>query len=130
MATNERFERPPKVALAVKMFYLICGIGVVRTTFTVLRHIDVRTPDTFIATKLLIYAASILLIYQTGKGKNWARWAIVAIFVGYLPIEILPLFEELSHNPVNSFLGCVSLGLSLVGLVFLFLKESSAWFVG
>jgi hypothetical protein len=130
MATNERPERPPKVTLAVKMFYLICGIGAVRTTLTVLRHIDVRSPDTLIVTKLLIYATSILLIYQTGKGKNWARWAMVVIFVGCLPIEILPLFEELSHNPVNAFLGCVSLGLYLVGLVFLFLKESSAWFVG
>ncbi len=130
MATNGRIERPPKVTLAVKMFYLVCGIGAVRTTVTVLRHIDVRSPDTFITTKLLIYAVSILLIYQTGRGKNWARWTMVAIFVGCLPIEILPLFEELSHNPVNAFLGFIALGLYLVGLVFLFLKESSAWFVG
>jgi hypothetical protein len=55
---------------------------------------------------------------------------MVAIFVGYWPLEILPLFEELSHNPVNGVLGCVSLGLGIVGLVFLFLKESSTWFVG
>jgi len=130
VAKKEMLERPAKVTLAVKMFYLVCGIGVVRTTITVLRHIDVRSPDTLIVTKLLLYAVSIFLIYQTGKGKNWARWAMVTLFVGCLPIEILPLFEELSHNPVNAFLGCVSLGLYLVGLVFLFLKESSAWFVG
>ena len=130
MGPNERLERPPMVTLSVKMFYLICGIGAVRTTLTVLRHIDVRSPDTLIVTKLLIYAASILLIYQTGKGKNWARWALVVIFVVCLPITILPNFDELSHNPVNAFLGCVSLGLYLVGLVFLFLKESSAWFAG
>lgn len=55
---------------------------------------------------------------------------MVAIFIACLPIEILPLFEKLSHNPVNSFLGFVSLGLHLVGLVLLFIKESSAWFVG
>ncbi len=130
MGANERIERPSKVTLAVKMFYLICAIGAVRTTITVLRHIDVRSPDFFIVTKLLIYAASILLIYQIGKGKNWARWTMVAIFVACWPLEILPTFEELSHNPVNAVLGCVSLVLFLVGLVFLFLKESSAWFVG
>ena len=130
MATNEWVARPDKVTLAVKFFYLICGIGVVRTTVTVLRHIDVRSPTTLIITKLLIYTVSVFLIYQTGKGKNWARWIMVAIFVGYLPIEILPLFEELSHNPVNAFLGFVSVGLSLVGFVLLFSKESSAWFVG
>jgi hypothetical protein len=55
---------------------------------------------------------------------------MVAVFIACLPIEILPLFEKLSHNPVNSFLGFVSLGLYLVVLVLLFLKESSAWFVG
>ena len=55
---------------------------------------------------------------------------MVAVFIGCLPIEIIPRFEKLSHNAVNSFLGFVSLGLYLVGLVLLFLKESSAWFVG
>jgi hypothetical protein len=130
MATDEIFKRPAKVTYAVKMFYLICGIGVVRTAITVLRHIDVRSPTSLIVTKLLIYVVSIFLIYQLGKGKNWARWALVAIFVVCLPITILPNFEEISHNPVNAFLGCVSLGLYLVGLVFVFSKESSAWFVG
>ena len=130
MATNELLERPSKVTLAVKMFYLVCGIGVVRTVITVLRHIDVRSPNSLIITKFLIYAVSIFLIYSTGKGKNWARWALVVIFVVCLPITILPNFEELSHNSVNAFLGFISLGLYLVGLVFLFLKESSAWFVG
>ena len=130
MATNELLERPSKVTLAVKMFYLVCGIGVVRTVITVLRHIDVRSPNSLIVTKFLIYAVSIFLIYSTGKGKNWARWALVVIFVVCLPITILPNFEELSHNSVNAFLGLISLGLYLVGLVFLFLKESSAWFVG
>lgn len=130
MATSGWLERPPKVTLAVRMFYLIYGIGVVRTTITVLRHIDVRSPETLIVTKLLLYTVIIILIYQTGRGKNWARWSMVAIFVAYLPLEILPLFGEFSHNPVNTLLGCAALVLALIGLVFLFLKESSAWFVG
>jgi hypothetical protein len=130
MVKKELNKRPTKVRLAVMMFYMVCVIGVVRTTIIVLRHIDVRSPGFFITIKFLIFAISIFFIYQVGKGKNWARWVLVGIFIICWPIEYFPTFEELFIYPVNSFLGCVSLALFTLGLVCLFLKESSYWFVG
>ena len=72
-------ERPLKVAHAVKIFYLVIGLGIIRAVMTIIRHADVRSPDFLIITKLIIYAGSLYLIYQLSKGRNWARWVLVGL---------------------------------------------------
>ena len=128
MPTQALSERPPKVALAVKFFYVIVGIGVIRAVMTIIRHADVRSPVSLIITKLVIYAGSLYLIYQLGKGKNWARWSMVAIFIINIPLTILPAFGSFSHNPIHASLGFVQLGLYITALAYLFQKISSSWF--
>jgi hypothetical protein len=130
MQTKELLEKPAKVAHAIKMLYLVVGIGVIRTMITVIRHFDVRSPYFLIVTKSLLYAISLFLIYQIGKGRNWARWSMVVLFVISIPMYILPNFDALFHNPIHSLLGVVSLGLYIVALVFLFQQSSSEWFSG
>ena len=128
MPTQALSERPPKVALAVKFFYVIVGIGVIRAVMTIIRHADVRSPVSLIITKLVIYAGSLYLIYQLGKGKNWARWSMVAIFIINIPLTILPAFGSFSHNPIHASLGFVQLALYIAALAYLFQKISSSWF--
>lgn len=120
--------KPAKVALAIKLLYVVVGIGMIRTIMTVMRHIDVRSPDFLIMTKLAIYAFSLFLIYQLGNGKNWARWTLVVILLVNIPLTIGPSFESLSHNPVHTLLGFVQLGLYIYGLVLLFHRNVSGWF--
>ena len=128
MQTKELSERPAKVVLALRMFYLVVGIGIIRTIMTVIRHADVRSPHSLIFTKFMIYAASLFLIYMMGKGKNWARWMLVVIFAISIPLVILPSFEWISHNPVPALLAFLQLALYIVALVFVFHGSSSAWF--
>ena len=128
MSTKELSERPSKVILAVRMLYLVVAIGIIRTAMTVIRHADVRSPHFLIETKALVYVASLFLIYQIGKGKNWARWYLVAILAIAIPLTILPNFESYSHNPVHMLLGFLQLALYIVALVFLFHGSSSHWF--
>ena len=128
MPTKALSERPSKVALAVKFFYLIVGIGIIRAVMTIIRHVDVRSPYSLIITKLIIYAGSLYLIYQLSKGKNWARWSMVVIFIIAIPLTILPGFASLSHNPVHASLGFVQLALYIIGLVYLFHRSSAGWF--
>ena len=130
MQTKELLEKPKKVVHAIKMLYLMIGIGVIRTIMTVMRHADVRSPYFLIVTKFLIYAVSLFLIYQIGEAKNWARWSMVVIFIIITPLSIMPNFDALSHNPIHSLMGILSLGLYIVALVFLFHKSSSDWFGG
>jgi len=121
-------EKPAKVVLATRILYLTVALGIIRVTFSVIRHIDVRSPDFLILTKILVYSVSIFLIYQADKGKNWARWSLVAVLAVSIPLIILPAFEAISHNPVYAILAFLQLGLYTVALVFLFHKSSSAWF--
>ena len=128
MPTKELPERPAKVVLAVKMFYLVVGIGIIRTAMTVIRHADVRSPYFLIVTKLFVFAASLFLIYQIGKAKNWTRWSLVVILGISIPLTILPAFESISHNPVHTLLAFLQVALYIVALVFLFHGSSSGWF--
>jgi hypothetical protein len=128
MPTQALSERPPKVALAVKFFYVIVGLGVIRAAMTIIRHADVRSPYFLIFTKLIIYAFSFYVIYQLNKGRNWARWVMLVIFIIAIPLTILPAFSSFSHSPVDALLGFIQTVLYIVGLVFLFHRSSSSWF--
>lgn len=128
MTISEIAVRPAKVALAVKMLYLVVGIGILRTAITVMRHADVRSPHFLISAKFVIYAVSLFLVYQIGKGRNWARWSLVVIFVCNIPLTILPAFGSFSLVPVHTLLGFLQLGLYIFALVLLFHAGSSEWF--
>ncbi|NOR22923.1 MAG: hypothetical protein GQ542_00770 [Desulforhopalus sp.] len=130
MSAQELSGRPSKVGLAVKMFYFVVVLGVLRTAFTVVRHLEVRSPDFMIITKFISYALSLYLIYLVGKGKNWARWLLVIIFIGCIPVTILPFFELIPENLVSSILGLGQLVLYSTGLVLLFHQSSRQWFDG
>ena len=128
MPTKALSERPSKVALAVKFFYLVVGAGIIRAVMTIIRHADVRSPYFLISTKLIIYAFSLFLIYQLSKGSNWARWLLLVIFIIAIPLTILPVFVTFSHNPVDALLGFLQIALYIIGMVFLFHRSSSSWF--
>jgi hypothetical protein len=128
MPTKAISERPLKVAHAVKIFYLVVGVGIIRAVMTIIRHADVRSPYFLIYTKLIIYAGSLYVIYQLSKGRNWARWVLVIIFIISIPLVILPAFESFSHNPVDTLLGFIQTVLYIIGLVFVFHRSSFGWF--
>ena len=128
MPTKTLLERPPKVALAVKFFYVVVGIGIIRAAMTIIRHADVRSPYFLALTKLVIYAGSLYLIYQLSKGRNWARWLMVVIFIISIPLTILPVFASFSHNPVHTLLGFVQIALYITAIALLFHGSSSSWF--
>jgi hypothetical protein len=128
MPKEDLWQKPDEVALAAKMLYLVVIVGITRTVMTVVRHVDVRSPYFLISVKLCIYVISLFVIYQISKGKEWARWALVAIFIICIPLVVLPIFDSFSHSPVNSLLGLLQLALFVYSLVLIFCKKSSAWF--
>ena len=128
MSIKELSQRPEKVVTAVKLLYLVVAIGIIRTSMTVIRHVDVRSPHLLILSKMLIYAASVFLIYQVSKGKNWARWLLLAILAIAFPLSVLPTFDAIFHNPIHTLLGFLQLALYIVAMIFLFHRSSSQWF--
>ena len=128
MSIKELSQRPEKIVTAMKLLYLVVAIGIIRTSMTVIRHVDVRSPHLLIFSKMLLYAASVFLIYQVSKGKNWARWLLLAILAIAFPLSVLPTFDAIFHNPIHTLLGFLQLALYIVAMIFLFHRSSSQWF--
>ena len=128
MSIKDYLVNEDKIVLATRMLYIVVGIGVIRTIFTIFRHIDVRSPISLIITKLIIYGVSIFLIIQISKCKNWARWALVVILTMSIPLTILPAYGQITHNPINSILFFLQLVLYMVALVYLFQESVSKRF--
>jgi len=128
MSLKELSQRPEKVVTAVKLLYLVVAIGIIRTAMTVIRHVDVRSPHLLIFSKMLVYAASVFLIYQVSKGKNWARWLLLAILAIAFPLSVLPTFDAIFHNPIHTLLGFLQLALYIAAMIFLFHRSSAQWF--
>jgi hypothetical protein len=128
LSSNNTNEKPAKISVALGLMYLVVTIGIARTSMTVLRHLDVRTPDLYIASKALIYVVSIFLIYRIGKGSNWARWAVLIMLAIAIPLGVLPTFDSIEHNPLHALLGFVQLTGFVVAVFLLFQRQSSDWF--
>ena len=127
MTTRELLQRPWRVAVAARLLYLVVLVGILRTAMTVVRHADVRTPDLLIYSKLLLYAVSVLLIYWASRGKNWARWWLLALLAISIPLGVLPALDSISHNSIHSLLGLLQLIFFIPAMVFLFHSRSTAW---
>lgn len=128
MTAEELSETPAKVITAVRMLYFLIAIGVIRTSMTVIRHADVRSPYFLIFIKLAVYAAALFIIFKISKGRNWARWLLLVVVTIAFPLSILPIFDSIVHNPVDTLLGFLQLGLYIVAMLFLFHKSASSWF--
>jgi hypothetical protein len=128
MSDRQSNNTPEKVILAAKLFYIVIGMGFVRMVITVVRHWDVRTPDVFILSKLVLWSVSLFFVYQVSKGKNWARWIMVVMFIIAIPMAILPRISSLSHTLIPNLLGLVQVFLYVWAIVLLFQATSNAWF--
>ena len=128
MPTAAVSERPAKVVLAVRILYFTIGIAAIRIAIVVLRHLEVRSPDFLIITKVVIGAICLFLIFRISKGNNWARWSLVAIFIVSIPLTFLPAIQTFTAYPVQGWLEALQFALTLIALGLLFHPNASKWF--
>src|SRR5436190_902215 len=109
-------DRPKKVQNAVTLLYVTLAIGIISAILQTLSH--ARISRTF--TSLVIFAVMAFLIVNIGQRRNWARVAVLILFlIGVLP-WILPLIRFFTYHPISGFLALAQLVLQSVALVFLF----------
>jgi hypothetical protein len=78
--------------------------------------------------KVVIWAGVLYAIFQTGKGRNWARWLLVALVIVTIPLNLLPLIPAFIDYPVDGSLGVLQYALFFIALGLLFHPSASAWF--
>ena len=128
MSDKQSNKTPEKIVLAIRLFYFIIGIGFVRLIITVIRHWGVRTPDFIILSSFIIWSVSLFFVYKVSKGRNWARWAMVAIFIISIPLAILPRISSMAHNLIPGLLGLVQVLFYVWAILLLFQTTSNTWF--
>ena len=138
MPNTNQLAQPQKVNTAVKLLYASLGLGIISSVLFPPGLDEVSSFGSALNDSLFIFFTAgltfgliWLLIYMTGKGKNWARITFLIFFIIGIPLSIVtfPLFLLLSDTPViDGSLFLVQTGMDLVALVFLFQGESSAWF--
>lgn len=129
MTGSELSERPSQVTVAIRLYLAVIAIGVIQAVMLALRHIEVRSPDLLIASKVAIYALSFFLLYRVGQGDNWARWLMAAILIVAIPLASLPTLQSFTHYPLYGLLEIVSIALYVGATMLLFGKRASTWFV-
>jgi hypothetical protein len=135
---SAQLTRPSKVSTAVKLMYASLVMVIIRGVFLfpILREPFYRS-SLFINT-IPIFTMWLFFIYMTGKGKNWARISILAIFIMWISNIIygylvsLPsrrtMFELFSGNPISSLSSFLQYCLTIAALILIFHNESSIWF--
>lgn len=121
-------ERPARVTLAIRLLVFVIALGIIQTAIVALRHIDVRSPDVLIVTKVVIYSLDFVLLYRLARGDNWARWSTLPILAIAVPLATLPVMQSFAHYPLYGLLELAQLCLYVAAIAMLFQKSSARWF--
>jgi len=121
-------SRPQKVKTAVLMLWISVGLGFVRSAW----EIPAQAEHSSVGFVVSVMVFSILFIgffiWMIDKGRNWARITFLVLFILGVPLSILLLLQSLAYAPFSGLLGIAQVILQTIAIIFLFAKESSAWF--
>ena len=120
--------RPKKVGIAVKLLYMMLGIGLLRSIMEARMHAQMESPQFVMFVTLVVILTLCFLIHMIGIGRNWARITYLVLFIIGIPFSISPLLQSLSASPFSGLLGITQAAIQIVALFFLFQTSSSEWF--
>lgn len=76
----------------------------------------------------LALSLSVWLIFKILRGKNWARWTMLAYMsIGAL-FGVPQILDDFSADPIPAVIDSVTLALEGIACWFLFVGEGGAWF--
>ena len=124
---SQATANPKRIQNAVTLLYATVGIAAIQILLGAFGHSRVSW-IILVAMAGPAFGLPIFLIVMVGRGRNWARITCLVLFLtGFIP-ETLSIVRSFSVMPLFSLLGIVQDALQITALVFLFHRESSAWF--
>ena len=123
-----RLQRPREIILAMRLLWVSLLLGVLNSMLQ-WSHMREKASTGFILTvqgaTLFIMAG---LVYQIGRGRNWARILLLLLFVAGIALEPRALLASLTNSPVGGAIIIAQLLLQLVGYYLLFVSRGRAWY--
>ena len=120
--------KPDIVTKATKMLFLGLAIGPFRSLLAWSHISQMEFLWAVILTMALTLAIMIWLIYKMDQGRNWARIALLILFLLEGPFSILPLVRLLSDAPISATLGLIQFVIKTVAFFMLFSVNARSWF--
>jgi hypothetical protein len=125
---TSRLERPREVTLATRILWVTLLLGVLNSILQ-WSHLREKASTGFILT---VQGATLFimawLVYQTGRGRNWARILLLLLFVAGIALEPRALLASLTISTSGGAIVIVQLLLQLVSYYLLFVSKGRAWY--
>jgi hypothetical protein len=130
--------RPPQVTLAIRILWITFGVSLI-TMHPSIRGDWWNMPGTASATEsglmagvvvasLIFSAIGATLIWLTGRGRNWARWALLALLIiGWL-VTISDFSRSIVETPIAAIADVLIAAAELWACYLLFQGAGAAWF--
>ena len=120
--------KPHKITVAVLMLWISLGLGVVRSAWEMPAQVEQNSLGFVIFVMAVTLLFTGFFIWRIDRGKNWARITYLVLFILGAPFSIYLLFKSMAFEPISDLISIVQCVLQIIALVFLFLKNSTAWF--
>jgi len=123
-------QRPREITLATRLLWVSLLLGVLNSMLQ-WSYIREKASVGFILT---VQAGTLIilvwLVYQTGRGRNWARILLLLLFVAGIAVEPRAVLASLTISTVSGGIGIAQLLMEVLSLYLLFLSEGRSWYAG
>jgi hypothetical protein len=120
--------RPARIALAVRLLWIEFAVSVIQAVCDWAISRDPLFREIIVVVSCVTLPLEAWVIQQIWRGRNWARWVMVAAVI----LSVLMWWDDLGgtsdDSRVSAILGAVELGLDAVALYLLFSKSGRDWF--
>lgn len=127
--------RPPEVALACRILWIVFVLGFVTLLPSVrgewwLPH-DGGDDSAMAASMVMAGVLSAIFaffVWYTGRGRNWARWALLAYLIFGWIVMVADFPRSVSATPIAALLDVVMAVTEVWACHLLFRGPGAAWF--
>jgi glucan phosphoethanolaminetransferase (alkaline phosphatase superfamily) len=125
-------DQPKSLRAAVLCLWLSVGIVALITLATWANVLGLISTPSLTVNNLLTLALLVLIAFNIGAGRGWARWLFAVVYVlGALMTLYLVLFVPQSFRSMPTLLqvtGLLQLVLQTAAMVLVFVPASTQWF--
>jgi len=124
-------NRPWPIRAGVIFLYVALGLAGLRSLMEAATNAELLGTVfliSMLAGILVVFSLMAMLIAMMRRGRNWARLALLVLFLLSLITSLGPLLHSLPLRPIPGGLGLAQYIFQLVALLCLFQKDASSWF--
>ena len=121
-------RRPREITLATRLLWATLMLGALNS----LLHWSHMREKASVGFILTVQGATLVvmawLVYQVGRGRNWARILLLLLFVAGIALEPRASLASLRVSTIGGAIVIVQLLMQLVSYYLLFVSPGRAWY--